>query len=173
MSNLYLHSSFAWHWYVLFLCSYFNHSNIVKLLGVCVDTEVNYIIMELMPGGDLLKFLREAKMDNVREETRWWLSTVTLFFSLHPPSLLFPPPCLPLLSSPLQGFNLLTSMEQLQVAVDVVHGCNYLEQQNFIHRDIAARNCLVSSRGSDRVVKIGGKCWSSFTRSCASRSCGC
>ncbi len=70
MSNLYLHSSFAWHWYVLFLCSYFNHSNIVKLLGVCVDTEVNYIIMELMPGGDLLKFLREAKMDNVREETR-------------------------------------------------------------------------------------------------------
>eukprot|EP00731_Ephydatia_muelleri_P032297 Em0023g804a len=30
-----------------------------------------------------------------------------------------------------------------------------LEQACFIHRDIAARNCLVSSKGSDRVVKIG------------------
>ena len=38
----------------------------MKVLGVCVDNDPVYIIMELMPGGDLLKFLREAKMDHVR-----------------------------------------------------------------------------------------------------------
>ncbi len=43
------------------------------------------------------------------------------------------------------------------MALDVAHGCFYLEQQHFIHRDIAARNCLVSSKGADRVVKIGGR----------------
>ena len=47
----------------------FNHPNIVKVLGVCVDNDPVYIIMELMPGGDLLKFLREAKMDHVSHMT--------------------------------------------------------------------------------------------------------
>jgi len=43
----------------------FNHPNILKVLGVCVDNDPVYIILELMPGGDLLKFLRKAKMDHV------------------------------------------------------------------------------------------------------------
>ena len=46
-------------------CSKFNHPNIVKVLGVCVDNDPVYIIMELMPAGDLLKFLRDAKRDHV------------------------------------------------------------------------------------------------------------
>lgn len=45
--------------------SKFNHPNIVKVLGVCVDNDPVYIIMELMPAGDLLKFLRDAKRDHV------------------------------------------------------------------------------------------------------------
>ena len=85
-----------------------------------MDNDPVYIILELMPAGDLLKFLRDAKRDH--------------------------------------GPTLLTLAEQIQVALDVAHGCRYLEQQHFIHRDIAARNCLVSSRGADRVVKIGGMC---------------
>lgn len=48
-----------------FVYSNFNHLNIVKVLGVCLDNDPIYIIMELMPGGDLLKFLREAKRDHV------------------------------------------------------------------------------------------------------------
>ncbi len=43
----------------------FSHPNILKVLGVCVDNDPVYIILELMPGGDLLKFLRKAKMDHV------------------------------------------------------------------------------------------------------------
>ena len=54
----------------------------------------------------------------------------------------------------LQGPALLTLSELIQIALDVGQGCRYLEQQHFIHRDIAARNCLVSSKGADRVVKI-------------------
>ena len=56
----------------------------------------------------------------------------------------------------LQGPALLTMKELIDISVDVAKGCCYLEQVRFIHRDIAARNCLVSSKGADRVVKIGG-----------------
>lgn len=49
----------------------------------------------------------------------------------------------------------MTLAEQIQIAIDVGQGCRYLEQQHFIHRDIAGRNCLVTSKGADRVVKIG------------------
>lgn len=50
---------------ILIFSSKFNHPNIVKVLGVCVDNDPVYIIMELMPAGDLLKFLRDAKRDHV------------------------------------------------------------------------------------------------------------
>lgn len=56
----------------------------------------------------------------------------------------------------LQGPTLLTLKELINIAMDVAKGCCILEQARFIHRDIAARNCLVSSKGADRVVKIGG-----------------
>lgn len=39
-------------------------------------------------------------------------------------------------------------------ALDVAKGCRYMESKRFIHRDIAARNCLLSSKGPGRVVKI-------------------
>jgi serine/threonine protein kinase len=39
----------------------FDHPNIVKILAICVDNDPVFIIMELMPAGDLLKFLREAR----------------------------------------------------------------------------------------------------------------
>ncbi|XP_011203998.2 tyrosine-protein kinase receptor [Bactrocera dorsalis] len=42
----------------------------------------------------------------------------------------------------------------LLCAEDVARGCEYMESKRFIHRDIAARNCLLSSRGPGRVVKI-------------------
>ena len=44
--------------------------------------------------------------------------------------------------------------ELIQFAVDVAKGCCYLETHHFIHRDIAARNCLLTSCDEDKVVKI-------------------
>ncbi|KAG7511076.1 ALK tyrosine kinase receptor-like [Solea senegalensis] len=49
----------------------------------------------------------------------------------------------------------LTMRELLQMARDIACGCRYLEENHFIHRDIAARNCLLTCPGPDRVAKIG------------------
>nr|XP_046268451.1 leukocyte tyrosine kinase receptor isoform X2 [Scatophagus argus] len=49
----------------------------------------------------------------------------------------------------------LTMRELLQMARDIAFGCRYLEENHFIHRDIAARNCLLTCPGPDRVAKIG------------------
>ncbi|XP_004625462.1 tyrosine-protein kinase Fer isoform X1 [Octodon degus] len=39
----------------------YDHPNIVKLIGVCTQRQPVYIIMELVPGGDFLTFLRKKK----------------------------------------------------------------------------------------------------------------
>ncbi|XP_062588332.1 uncharacterized protein LOC134250009 [Saccostrea cucullata] len=49
----------------------------------------------------------------------------------------------------------LTLHDLLKLGIDVARGCHYLEQNKFIHRDIAARNCLLTEKGPNRVAKIG------------------
>ncbi|XP_076015509.1 ALK tyrosine kinase receptor [Genypterus blacodes] len=49
----------------------------------------------------------------------------------------------------------LTMVDLLNVARDIARGCQYLEENQFIHRDIAARNCLLTCKGPSRVAKIG------------------
>ncbi|XP_046670760.1 proto-oncogene tyrosine-protein kinase ROS-like isoform X1 [Homalodisca vitripennis] len=101
------------------LMSNFKHKNILQLLGVCLDNDPNFIIMELMEGGDLLAYLRSNR---------------------------------PLVAVE----NSLTLMDLLSMCVDVARGCRYLEEMHFVHRDLACRNCLVSSTDPrSRVVKIG------------------
>ncbi|XP_058682007.1 tyrosine-protein kinase Fer isoform X2 [Poecile atricapillus] len=39
----------------------YDHANIVKLIGVCTQRQPIYIVMELVPGGDFLSFLRKKK----------------------------------------------------------------------------------------------------------------
>ncbi|XP_055730950.1 tyrosine-protein kinase Fer isoform X1 [Salvelinus fontinalis] len=41
----------------------YDHANIVKLIGVCTQRQPIYIVMELVPGGDFLSFLRKKKED--------------------------------------------------------------------------------------------------------------
>ncbi|PNF13751.1 hypothetical protein B7P43_G14086 [Cryptotermes secundus] len=48
----------------------------------------------------------------------------------------------------------LTMKDLLMCAMDITKGCKYMEQNRFIHRDIAARNCLLTTKGPGRVVKI-------------------
>ncbi|EFN65812.1 Proto-oncogene tyrosine-protein kinase ROS, partial [Camponotus floridanus] len=44
----------------------------------------------------------------------------------------------------------------LAMCEDVARGCCYLEELRIVHRDLACRNCLVSSRNREnRVIKIG------------------
>lgn len=37
----------------------YDHPNIVRLIGVCAEKDPVYIVMELMPGGALLDYLRK------------------------------------------------------------------------------------------------------------------
>ncbi|XP_064411290.1 proto-oncogene tyrosine-protein kinase ROS [Latimeria chalumnae] len=48
------------------LMSQFDHPHILKLLGVCLLNEPQYIILELMEGGDLLSYLRGARATVIR-----------------------------------------------------------------------------------------------------------
>ncbi|XP_061480955.1 ALK tyrosine kinase receptor isoform X3 [Rhineura floridana] len=49
----------------------------------------------------------------------------------------------------------LSMLDLLHVARDIACGCQYLEENHFIHRDIAARNCLLTCKGPGRIAKIG------------------
>jgi proto-oncogene tyrosine-protein kinase ROS len=60
----------------------------------------------------------------------------------------------------LGGSTCLTLVDLLKMCVDVAKGCVCLEEMHFVHRDIAARNCLVQicadpGMESHRIVKIG------------------
>ncbi len=45
-------------------------------------------------------------------------------------------------------------VDLISVCVDVASGCRYLEEMHFVHRDIAARNCLVKTTPK-LIVKLG------------------
>ena len=47
------------------LMSNFRHEHILRLLGVCLDNDPQFIILELMEGGDLLSYLRNARPTQV------------------------------------------------------------------------------------------------------------
>ena len=47
------------------LMSHFKHEHILQLLGVCLDNDPHFIIMELMEGGDLLTYLRSTRKSSV------------------------------------------------------------------------------------------------------------
>jgi len=50
----------------------------------------------------------------------------------------------------------LNLIDLIKMCIDVAEGCSYLEQMHFIHRDLACRNCLVSSSDpKERIIKIG------------------
>ncbi|XP_046835258.1 ALK tyrosine kinase receptor isoform X2 [Vespa crabro] len=48
----------------------------------------------------------------------------------------------------------LTMYDLIMCGYNVANGCKYMEEARFIHRDIAARNCLLTCKGSGRIVKI-------------------
>uniref|UniRef100_A0A0N4ZIK1 receptor protein-tyrosine kinase n=1 Tax=Parastrongyloides trichosuri TaxID=131310 RepID=A0A0N4ZIK1_PARTI len=100
------------------LMNNFDHRNIVKLLGVCFDNDTNFLLIELMEGGDLLKFLRDSR--------------------------------------PADGVPSKLSLKELiSIMVDIGRGASYLEMNRHVHRDIAARNCLITSKlPANRIAKI-------------------
>eukprot|EP00079_Xenopus_tropicalis_P009591 XP_002933782.2 PREDICTED: leukocyte tyrosine kinase receptor [Xenopus tropicalis] len=100
------------------IISKFSHQNIVRCIGVSLQTLPRFILLELMSGGDMKSFLRQ---------NRPWINQPST----------------------------LSMLDLLNMARDIACGCKYLEENHFIHRDIAARNCLLTYSGTGRVAKIG------------------
>ncbi|XP_065259719.1 leukocyte tyrosine kinase receptor [Emys orbicularis] len=100
------------------IISKFSHQNIVRCIGVSLQTLPRFILLELMAGGDMKSFLRQNR---------------------------------PRVNQP----STLITQDLLNIARDIACGCKYLEENHFIHRDIAARNCLLTCTGTGRVAKIG------------------
>ncbi|XP_053553788.1 leukocyte tyrosine kinase receptor [Bombina bombina] len=100
------------------IISKFSHQNIVRCIGVSLQTLPRFILLELMTGGDMKSFLRHNRPWENQPST-------------------------------------LTMQDLLNMARDIACGCKYLEENHFIHRDIAARNCLLTNSGMGRVAKIG------------------
>ena len=92
---------------------YFDHPNVLSLLGVCLDTgSAPYIIMPLMSHGSLLSYLKKERHNLTVAEG----SDIDLVLSAQ--------------------------KQLLSMCLQVAHGMVYLASHKFVHRDLAARNCM-------------------------------
>ncbi|KAK3093185.1 hypothetical protein FSP39_012370 [Pinctada imbricata] len=103
------------------------HKNIVSMLGCCTLQDPVCLIVEHLPHGDLLTYLRNIRqLLHAREDKdRQYVNSEVE--SLSPTDL-------------------------MSFARQIAIGMEFLSQKGFVHRDLAARNVLV---GADKNVKIG------------------
>lgn len=103
----------------------FDHTNIVKLLGVCLQTEPIYTIMEYMLYGDLKTYLLArrhlvgAHMPKANDDS-----------DISP--------------------KRLTTM-----VLDISKALSYLAEHKYVHRDVACRNCLVNAQRNVKLADFG------------------
>ena len=110
----------------------FDHPNILKLYGVCIDQEPLCMIFEFMELGDLNNFLRQNAPGK-------WGSHPSLSRSGH-------------LKPGQPGLDI---QQLVCISIDIASGLGYLAQNHFVHRDLATRNCLVDSNLRVKISDFG------------------
>lgn len=105
-----------------------NHENVVKLIGLCREEEPDYMILEYTDWGDLKQFLIASRKDNNPSPT-------------HESK----PPRAPQLSV----------AQILSLSNQAAKGLKHLADNRLVHKDIAARNCLIAS---NLTIKISLPC---------------
>ena len=109
----------------------FNHPNILKLLGVCIEQEPFCMLFQYMEHGDLNSYLR-------KHNTRGTMSNIAQLSG----SQVDLQGCLPI--------QLLVNM-----SINIAAGLEYLAQHHYIHRDLATRNCLIDSNFTVKIADFG------------------
>ncbi|CAH2018064.1 unnamed protein product [Acanthoscelides obtectus] len=112
------------------LLAEFDHPNIVKLLGVCAVGRPMCLLFEYMGKGDLNEFLRQCSPGNyvVRSVVDGEFTNKDIYKDMQ-----------------------LSSLDKVNIALQIASGMVYLADRKFVHRDLATRNCLISD---DMIVKI-------------------
>ncbi|XP_071481158.1 insulin-like peptide receptor isoform X2 [Diadema antillarum] len=99
--------------------------HVVRLLGVVSKGQPTYVIMEFMAQGDLKNWLRARRPENQQD--------------------------LPLIDRK----SVPTLKELVNMAAEIADGMAYLSARKYVHRDLSARNCLVSEVGTCKVADFG------------------
>lgn len=113
----------------------FDHPNVGKLLGL-VSQPPYYIAVELTVNGDLKTFLLAAAAPS--SSTR------------HHDDESFK-----------HAQSQVTTPQRVAMVTDAASGLAYLESLGYIHRDVAARNCMVTQHLGVKITGDGTSCRSS------------
>jgi len=104
------------------------HMNVIRLLGVCRDDPM-CMIVEFMANGDLNQFLKERELEpslSVDQSARG------------------------------EGVGQYVSAQALfYMAKQVAAGMKYISSLNYVHRDLATRNCLVGHAYTVKIADFG------------------
>nr|KAF6504613.1 discoidin domain receptor tyrosine kinase 1 [Rousettus aegyptiacus] len=104
--------------------------NIIRLLGVCVQDDPLCMITDYMENGDLNQFLSAHQLEDKAVEGA------------------------PGDEEAAQGPTISYPM-LLHVAAQIASGMRYLATLNFVHRDLATRNCLVGENFTIKIADFG------------------
>ncbi|KAM6184022.1 epithelial discoidin domain-containing receptor 1 isoform 3-T3 [Erethizon dorsatum] len=104
--------------------------NIIRLLGVCVQDDPLCMITDYMENGDLNQFLSAHQLEDKAAEGA------------------------PRDGEAVQGPTISYPM-LLHVAAQIASGMRYLATLNFVHRDLATRNCLVGENFTIKIADFG------------------
>jgi len=104
-----------------------NHPHVIKLMGCVTESDPILVLIEYIPYGDLLGFLRKSRGVN---DTYYKDPDVKPQTSL-------------------------TSQQMMQFAWQIADGMSYLSSNKIIHRDLAARNVLVGGGEKCKVTDFG------------------
>ncbi|XP_068685583.1 fibroblast growth factor receptor 3-like isoform X2 [Montipora foliosa] len=103
------------------------HPHVIKLIGCVTQSEPLLVLIEYVPFGDLLGYLRKSR-------------------GLHDTYYKDPD---------IKPQTSLTSQQLMKFAWQIADGMKYLSSRSIIHRDLAARNVLVGERETCKVTDFG------------------
>ncbi|XP_044171636.1 fibroblast growth factor receptor 2-like [Acropora millepora] len=103
------------------------HPHVIKLLGCVTESEPLLVLIEYVPYGDLLGYLRKSRglNDTYYEDPD------------------------------IKPKTNLTSQQLMKFAWQIADGMSYLSLRKVVHRDLAARNALVGERETCKITDFG------------------